>query len=68
MSDTGDAPSDRLRERAAQSRLKLWFFLEADRRLVVGILLGIVFGTLVGVGYLYPPAENAIRTSDSVDV
>lgn len=67
MSDTGDAPSDRLRERAAQSRLKLWFFLEADRRLVVGILLGIVFGTLVGVGYLYPPAENAIRTSDSVD-
>ncbi len=67
MSDTGDAPSDRLRERAAQSRVKLWFLLEANRWIVAGVLLGIVFGTLVGVGYLYPPAENAIRTTDSVD-
>lgn len=67
MSETSDAPSDQLHKRAAQSRAKLWFFLQADRRVVVGILLGIVFGTLVSVGYLYSPAESAIRTSDSVD-
>jgi len=67
MSGSDDAPSDLLRERAGQSRLKLWFLLEADRWLVTVILLAIVFGTLLGVGYLYPTAENAIRTSDSVD-
>ncbi|MFB6132356.1 MAG: hypothetical protein ABEJ44_02985 [Halanaeroarchaeum sp.] len=67
MSDTGDAPSDRLRERAEQSKVKLWFLLEAHRWLVAVIFLGIVFGTLVAVGYLYPHAENAIRSSDSVD-
>ena len=67
MSDSGDAPSDRLRERAEQSRTKLWFLLEADRRLVTGLLLAVVFLTLLAAGYLYPTAEGAIRTSDSVD-
>lgn len=67
MSGTGDAPNDLLRERASQSRVKLWFLLEADRWLVTGILLAIVFVTLVTVGYFYPTAESAIRTSDSVD-
>lgn len=67
MSTTGDAPSDLLRERAAQSRVKLWFLLEADRRFVTGILLVVVFVTLVGIGYLYPTAESAVRTGDSVD-
>lgn len=68
MPGNGDAPSDLLRERADQSRLKLWFLLEADRWLVTGVLLAIVFGTLLAMGYLYPTAENAIRTSDSVDM
>ncbi|MFB6156316.1 MAG: hypothetical protein ABEJ34_00545 [Haloferacaceae archaeon] len=67
MSDTDDTPSDLLRERADQSQLKLWLLLEADRWLVTAILLGVVFVTLVGTGYLYPTAEGAIRTSDSVD-
>jgi len=67
MSGSGDAPSDRLRERADQSRWKLWVLLEADRWLVAGILVALVFLVLVGAGYLYPTAENAIRSSDSVD-
>jgi hypothetical protein len=67
MSGSGDTPSDLLRERASQSQLKLWFLLKADRWLVTAILVAIVFGTLLGMGYLYPTAENAIRTSDSVD-
>jgi len=67
MPDAGDTPDDLLRERADQSRLKLWLLLEADRRLVTGVLVVIVFGTLAGVGYLAPTTENAIRTSDSVD-
>jgi len=67
MSETGEAPSDLLRERAEQSRMKLWFLLEADRWFVTGVLVAIVFVTMVGVGYISPTAENAIRTSDSVD-
>lgn len=67
MSGTGDAPSDVLRERAQQSRVKLWLLLEADRWFVTGMLLAVVFGTLVAVGYLHPTAERAIRAADSVD-
>jgi len=67
MAGDADAPDDLLRERADQSRVKLWFLLEADRRLVTGILLVFVFVVFVGAGYLYPTAENAIRTSDSID-
>lgn len=67
MTGSDNTPSDLLRERASQSRLKLWLLLEADRWLVTAILCGIVFGILLGVGYLYPTAETAIRTSDSVD-
>jgi len=47
--------------------MKLWFLLEADRWFVTGVLVAIVFVTMVGVGYISPTAENAIRTSDSVD-
>ncbi len=67
MAGDGEAPSDLLRKRAKQSRFKLWFLLEADRWLVTAIFLLIVFGTFLSVGYLYSPAESAIRTSDSVD-
>jgi hypothetical protein len=67
MPGDGDAPSDRLRERADESRTKLWFLLEADRWLVTGLLLILVFVTMLAVGYLAPTVEGAIRTSDSVD-
>ncbi|MFB6112610.1 MAG: hypothetical protein ABEJ58_00745 [Halodesulfurarchaeum sp.] len=66
MADS-QAPQDRMRERAQENRFTLWFLLEADRWIVTGILLVIVFFTLLAVGYLYPTAESAIRTSDSVD-
>jgi hypothetical protein len=60
-------PGDTLRARADDSRTKLWFLLEADRRLVAGALLALVFVSLTLVGYLHPNAEAAIRTSDSID-
>jgi hypothetical protein len=67
MSESGDAPGDLLRKRAEQNRVKLWLLLEADRWLVTVVLLIIVFGTLATVGYVYPSAESAITTGDSVD-
>jgi hypothetical protein len=62
-----DAPSDRFRERADQSRLKLWLFLEADRWVVTALLSGLTFATLVTVGLFVPVAESALRAGDSVD-
>ena len=67
MPGTGDAPSNRLRERARGSRLKLWFLMDAGRWTVTGLLVAVVFLTLTGVGYLLPAAEVAIRSGDSVD-
>ena len=66
MSGTGDTPSDLLRERADQSRAKLWLLLEADRWVVTGAILTVVFVALVGVGHLAPAAESAVRDGDSV--
>jgi len=65
--DGAAGESEHLRGRVDGSRAKLWLLLEADRRLLTGLLLAVVFGTLAGVGSLYPPAEAAVRSSDSVD-
>ncbi|WP_435124256.1 hypothetical protein [Halobaculum sp. D14] len=67
MTDASDQPSDLLRERASESRWKLWFLLEADRRLVTGTLLAVLLVSFLAAGYAIPTAEGAIRTSDSVD-
>ncbi len=63
----GTAPNDQLRERADQSRWKLWLFLEADRLLVTACLVALTFATLVGVGLFVPVPERAIRAGDSID-
>ncbi|WP_259516934.1 hypothetical protein [Halanaeroarchaeum sp. HSR-CO] len=63
----GDAPDDLLRERAQQSKLKLWLLMEADRAVVTGLLMGVVFVVLVLTGYLYPSSVAAIQSSDSTD-
>ena len=62
-----DAPSDRLRDRANESRWKLWLLLSADRWLVTGALSVVVFGSFVVVGTLAPEATASIRDSDSID-
>ncbi|MEF8887667.1 MAG: hypothetical protein V5A30_07645 [Haloarculaceae archaeon] len=67
MSDGDGAPGDRLRERADQSRVKLWLLMEADRWLVVALLVVVVLAVLLAAGYLYPGAAAAVRTGDSVD-
>ncbi|WP_255195224.1 hypothetical protein [Halorarius litoreus] len=67
MTDDGEQPSDRLRERAETPRWKLWLLLEADRRVVTALLLLALFVTLQAAGTLYPTVEGAIRSSDSVD-
>lgn len=67
MSNNKKNPSDKLHERLNQNRVKLWFLMEGKRWLVTGVLIAIVFITLVTAGYLYSDAENSVRESDSVD-
>ncbi|OKY77443.1 MAG: putative membrane protein [Candidatus Methanohalarchaeum thermophilum] len=62
-----ETPSDRLRKRLDQNRVKLWILMEGDRWLLTGILLVVVFLAIAVAGYLYPGTEAAIRASDSVD-
>lgn len=67
-SDREDAPSDTLRERAGGSRLKLWVLLDADRRLVAGIPLVLVFVALVVLGALDPePLRAAANNKDPIE-
>jgi hypothetical protein len=67
MSADADTPSDRLVDRVAGSRLKQWLLLAADRWLVTGLLLVIIFCVLVGVGTLTPGGAAAVRSGDPVE-
>ncbi len=67
MGNDGEPPGDQLRERADQSRVKMWVMLEANRWLVTVLLFVAFLVALTGIGYLYPPAEAAIRSGDSLD-
>ena len=62
-----DQSGDTLRARAGESRTKLWFLLEADRRLVVAGLVVVTFLALFVAGTYLPGAEETLRESDSVD-
>ncbi|MFC7175898.1 hypothetical protein [Halosegnis marinus] len=64
---TDDAPSDTLRERADESRWKLWLLMNADRRVVAGVLLLAVFLSLGVAAALAPGVADTLRNSDSVD-
>jgi hypothetical protein len=64
--DRGDRPNDQLRARAAESRTKLWLYLEADRRLVVAGLVVAVFLVVLGMGLLLPSAAPKLRGGDAV--
>ena len=51
MSDSSESsPSDTIEERVAESRLKLWMLLEADRVRLTGLLVLVVFSVLVVLG------------------
>ena len=61
-----ETPSDQLRDRVPGNRAKLWLLLEADRWLVSGLLLAVVFVVLLTAGHLAPAATETLRTTDSV--
>jgi hypothetical protein len=67
-SDDGETPSDTLRERAGDNRLKIWILLDADRRLVAGIPLLLLGVALVVIGAVDPaPLREAASSKDPVE-
>ena len=66
MGDDGaGGPSDTMRGRVDESRLKLWVLMNANRWLVAGLLLLGVFVSLVVLGVLDPsPLQNYIGPGD----
>jgi hypothetical protein len=67
MSDFKETPANKLYKRVNESRIKLWLLMGGDRWLVAGLLVAVIFITLLTVAYFYPDSESAIRGSDSVD-
>jgi len=66
MAGTNDA--DRMRERAGESRLKLWVLMDAPRWQVTAGLLAVVFGSLVAAGSLSPVSLGAaVSNSDPIE-
>ena len=65
---TDRQPGDTMRERAGESRAKLWVFLDADRRLVALGGLAFVFLSLVAVGVALPgPSREQLLSGDPVE-
>ena len=69
MSETDvESPDDTMRERAAANRVKLWLLLDANRRVVTGAIVVVVFVTLVALGAVGPVAlRDAMSQSDPVE-
>jgi hypothetical protein len=69
MSETDvDSPDDTMRERAAGSRVKLWLLLDANRRVVTGATVVVVFATLAALGAVGPVTlRDAMSQSDPVE-
>jgi hypothetical protein len=62
-----DAPADTMRERADESRVKLWILTEATRLLVVALFLAVVIGLLLAVGLLVPDPVGFLEEGDPVE-
>ena len=66
--ETDISTANTMRERAGESRLKLWLLLRANRLLVTGVLTGAVFvAYVVVVANLSPPFVQQIREGDMIE-
>jgi hypothetical protein len=70
---SGDDPSsigteNTMRERAGESRFKLWLLLGANRLVVTAVLAGVVFvAFVVGALLLFPPFRQTATATDTID-
>lgn len=68
MSDDEISTANTMRERANESRVKLWLLLGANRVLVTALLAGLFFVAFIVAGtLLYPPLQSEIATTDTIE-
>ncbi|MFD1600835.1 hypothetical protein [Halobellus rarus] len=69
MTDESDiGTANTMRERADESRIKLWLLLRANRLLVSSVLTSAVFvAFVIGVAVLDPPFSRQIESGDMID-
>ncbi|WP_276270655.1 hypothetical protein [Haloarcula litorea] len=64
--DTDISTANTMRERAGESRLKLWVMLSADRLVITGALAVLVFGAFVlGGAVLFPEVSANLNSGDT---
>lgn len=64
--DTDISTANTMRERADESRLKLWVLLSANRLLITAALAAVVFGSFVALGEFVVPGFAAnLQTGDT---
>ncbi|WP_458188239.1 hypothetical protein [Haladaptatus sp. NG-WS-4] len=68
MSDNEISTANTMRERAGESRVKLWLVLGARRLVVTGAIAFIFFVSFVVAGtFLYPPLKSEIARTDTIE-
>ncbi|WP_227380756.1 hypothetical protein [Haladaptatus halobius] len=68
MSDSEISTANTMRERAGESRAKLWILLGARRLVVTGVIAVIFFVMFVIAGtLLYPPLKSEIAQTDTIE-
>ncbi|MFB6105340.1 MAG: hypothetical protein ABEJ70_00055 [Halobacteriaceae archaeon] len=68
MSADDGRPSDTLRRRVPANRAKVWVLLGADRRLLAGVVLALIFTAFLVLGALDPaPLRAAMESGDPVE-
>ncbi|MFC6724664.1 hypothetical protein ACFQE1_09795 [Halobium palmae] len=66
--DDDGQPGDKMYKRIGESRSKIWLLLDADRRLVAGIGLALVFVAFLVAGVADPaPLRQAMATNDPIE-
>lgn len=68
MSEDEISTANTMRERANESRLKLWLLLGANRLQVTALLAVLFFVAFIIAGtLLYPPLQSKIATTDTIE-
>ncbi len=66
--DNEISTANTMRERAGESRIKLWLVLGARRLVITGSMAVLFFIAFVLAGtFLYPPLKSAIATTDTIE-
>lgn len=66
--DADIGTANTMRERANESRLKLWIMLGANRLVITGLVASFVFGALVAVGTeFYPPGVTHLQSARTIE-